>query len=85
LLLAAERVSRPEEPMAYRELTMIDVREVLRRWQAGQGLRRIARESGLDRKTVRRYQEAAEQSGVESSSELTDELVHQSSCQWGLS
>lgn len=62
--------------MAYRELTMIEVREVLRRWQAGQGVRRIARETGLDRKTVRRYEEAAEKAGAERSSGLSDELVH---------
>jgi transposase len=34
---------------------MQEVREVLRRWQAKQGIRQIARETGLDRKTVRRY------------------------------
>ena len=45
--------------MAYRELTMIDVRELLRRHRAGQGVRQIARETGADRKTVRRYLEAA--------------------------
>ena len=41
--------------MSYRELTMIDVKEVLRRWQAGQSARRIAREAVADRKTVARY------------------------------
>jgi hypothetical protein len=40
--------------MSYRELTMIEVKEVLRRRQAGQGPREIARDTGLDRKTVRR-------------------------------
>lgn len=44
--------------MAYRELNMIEVKEVLRRHQAGQSLRRIARETGLDRKTVKRYVDA---------------------------
>lgn len=34
---------------------MIEVKEVLRRHEAGHSLRRIARETGLDRKTVRRY------------------------------
>jgi hypothetical protein len=29
--------------MSYRELTMMDVREVLRRWAAGQSTRKIAR------------------------------------------
>jgi transposase len=41
--------------MAYRELSMIDVAEVLRRWQAGHSERRIGRDTGLDRKTVSRY------------------------------
>ena len=45
--------------MSYRELSMIEVKEVLRRREAGQALREIARETGLDRKTVRRYVEAA--------------------------
>jgi len=30
--------------MSFRELTMIDVREALRRWQAGQSARQMARE-----------------------------------------
>ncbi len=41
--------------MSYRELTMIDVRELLRRWAAGHSDRKIARETGADRKTVGRY------------------------------
>ena len=49
--------------MSYRELTMIEVKEVLRRRQAGQGLREIARDTGLDRKTVRRYVQAAADGG----------------------
>ncbi len=32
--------------MAFRELTMIDVKEVLRRWSAGQSDRKIGREAG---------------------------------------
>jgi hypothetical protein len=38
--------------MSFREITMQDVSEVLRRSQAGQSARQIARETGLDRKTV---------------------------------
>lgn len=37
---------------------MIEVKEILRRHAEGQSLRRIARDTGLDRKTVRRYVEA---------------------------
>ena len=45
--------------MSFRELTMIDVREVLRRMQAGQSARRLARDGVVDRKTASRYFEAA--------------------------
>jgi hypothetical protein len=38
--------------MTYRELPMIDVKEALRRWQAGHSNRRIARETGIDRDTL---------------------------------
>jgi hypothetical protein len=34
--------------MSYRELAMIDVKEVLRRWSAGHGDRKIGREAGVD-------------------------------------
>ncbi len=63
--------------MAFRELTMIDVKEVLRRWSAGQGDRKIGREAGADRKTVARYTAAATKLGLERGDEVTDEEVHQ--------
>lgn len=44
--------------MAYRELVVTEVHEVVRRLLLGQGLRAIAAATGLDRKTVRRYGEA---------------------------
>lgn len=40
--------------MGFRELMMIDVKELLRRQQAGGSARRTARECGADRKTVKR-------------------------------
>lgn len=61
--------------MSFRELTMIDVREVLRRWQAGQSVRQIGRESGTDRKTVARYIEAAKSCEITEASELSDGVV----------
>ena len=63
--------------MSFRELSMIEVREVVRRWKAHQGLREIARETALDRKTVRRYVESLEALGVDRDVELDDALVHQ--------
>jgi FixJ family two-component response regulator len=49
------------EGRLYRELTMIEVREVLRRFGAGQSKRRIGRETGASRSTVDRYVAAAEE------------------------
>lgn len=65
--------------MTYRELTMIDVREVLRRWAAGHSTRHIARETGAGRNTVKRYIEAAAEVGLmpADANALTDEIVHQ--------
>ena len=34
---------RREVPMSFRELNMVDVKEVLRRWQAGQSARQMKR------------------------------------------
>ncbi len=47
--------------MSYRELTMIDVKELLRRRTAGQSNRQIAHDTGADRATVSRYVTAAEE------------------------
>ena len=38
-------------PMSYREVSVIEVREILRLWLEGRGLREVARLSGMDRKT----------------------------------
>ena len=50
--------------MVYREVSVIEVREVLRVWLAGHGVRRTAELAGVDRKTVRRYVEAAQAAGL---------------------
>jgi transposase len=52
---------------------MQDVREVLRRFQAGQSARQIARETGLDRKTVGRYLVQARAEGIAEA--VTDEMA----------
>ena len=62
--------------MAFRELTMIDVKEVLRRWSAGHSDRKIAREAGVDRKTAARYTTVAK-SLFERGRALTDDEVHE--------
>jgi transposase len=51
--------------MAYREMRMVDIDQVIRRWLAGEGIRSIGRSTGLDRKTVRRIVRLAENAGVQ--------------------
>ena len=50
--------------MAYREVHRVEIREVVRRWQAGLSQRRIASGTGVSRPTVRRYIDAAEAAGL---------------------
>jgi transposase len=64
--------------MAYREVSVIEVREVLRGWLGGAGLRTVAEQAGVDRKTARRYVQAAEAAGVVRDGgweQVTDEMV----------
>lgn len=64
--------------MAFREVPMFEVREVLRLWLGGEGLRAVARLSRVDRKTVRRYVDAAIEVGVTVDGgvgQLTDEVL----------
>ena len=63
--------------MSYRELSMIDVKEVLRRWAAGHSNRKIARETGTDRGTTTRYIAIAEQLALPRDRELSDAEVHE--------
>ena len=51
--------------MAFREVTMLEVKEVLRLWLLGVPKKGIARQLGFDVKTVRRYLGAARAQGVE--------------------
>lgn len=64
--------------MAFREVSVTEIREVLRLWLRGEGLRGIAALVAPDRKTVRRYVEAAVAAGLSQGGgeeQLTDELL----------
>jgi transposase len=66
--------------MAFREVRVFEVREVLRLWMAGESLRSIERLAGVERKAVRRYVAAAEAAGVARGGcdvGLSDELIGQ--------
>jgi len=64
--------------VGFREVSVVEVREVLRAWLEGHGLRTIGERAGVDRKTARRYVAAAEAAGLTRDAGLgavTDELV----------
>ena len=65
--------------MAFREVRVHEVREVLRHWVGSElGLRPIAERAGVDRKTARRYIDAAVELGVArgcGQQQLSDELI----------
>jgi hypothetical protein len=67
--------------VAFREVRVHEVREVLRHWVGSElGQRSIAERAGVDRKTARRYIEAAVAAGVVRDGglgQLTDELIGQ--------
>ena len=66
--------------MAFREVSVVQIREALRRWLAGAGERPVAEAVGIDRKTARRYIAAAVELGIDRSGgegQLTDELIGQ--------
>ncbi|HEY5847014.1 MAG TPA: IS21 family transposase [Microlunatus sp.] len=53
--------------MGFREVGVIEVKEVLRAWLDGAGTRTAAERAGVDRKTARRYVEAAQEAGLDRS------------------
>ena len=64
--------------MAFREVGVHEIREVLRLWLRGEGLRSVARLAGVDRKTVRRYVAVAQACGLDGAGgeeQLGDELL----------
>ena len=50
--------------MVFREVSVVEIREVLRAWLDGAGLRTVGERAGVDRKTARRYVQAAEAAGL---------------------
>ena len=41
--------------MAYKEVSRVEITEIIRQWQAGRGIREITRSTGLARNTIRKY------------------------------
>jgi hypothetical protein len=59
----------------YREVTMVELKEVLRLWGEGLPKKRLAAQLGLDPKTVRRYLAVAEAAGVRAGTAVTDDQL----------
>ena len=60
----------------FREVTMIELKEVLRLWGKGLPKKRVAAQLGLDPKTVRRYLKAATAAGLRADGDpISDEQV----------
>lgn len=53
-----------ETKMAYKEVGIMDLKEILRRRQSGQNISKISDATGRDRKTIRKYLKLIEQEGV---------------------
>ena len=56
--------------MAFREVTVLEVKEVLRLWRDRVSKKRIAAQLGLDVKTVRRYLKQLERASLEPGTDL---------------
>ena len=50
--------------MAYKEVSRVEIAEVIRQWQAGRGIREITRSTGLSRNTIRKYLLTAQNCGL---------------------
>ncbi len=64
--------------MSFREVRVFEIREVLRLWLRGEGVRATERLVGVDRKTVRRYLAAGQELGLArdgGEQQLTDEFM----------
>jgi len=64
--------------VAFREVCVNEIKEVLRAWLAGAGHRVAGQRAGVDRKTARRYVVAGEAAGLVrdgGEGQLTDELI----------
>jgi len=50
--------------MAYKEVSRVEIIEVVRQWQAGRGIREITRSTGISRNTIRKYILTAQSCGM---------------------
>lgn len=61
--------------VAFRDVHVVEMKEVLRLWSRGHGFRTVSRRVEMNRKTVRRYVEAAREGGFERGDEVDDKVL----------
>src|SRR2546425_1063388 len=59
--------------MAYREIGMMDIDQLMKGWLSGEKIRAVARSTGLDPKTVRRLIRLGQQAGLKPGDAWPDE------------
>jgi predicted transcriptional regulator len=50
--------------MAYKEVSRVEITEIVRQWQAGRGIHEMSRSTGLSRNTIRKYILTAQNCGL---------------------
>lgn len=63
--------------MANKRKTIMDISEIIRRWQSGQSIRAIKRETGYDRETIGKYILLAQSKGINRDTKLTHEQIRE--------
>lgn len=61
--------------MANLRKTIMDISEIIRRWQSGQSVRAIKGETGYDRETIAKYISLAQINGLKKEIKLTPEEI----------
>lgn len=69
----SSRIFNMETKMAYKEVRIMEIKEILRRIQSGQSINFISKQTGRDRKTIRKYLNLIKQEGIEPSEIKTND------------
>lgn len=59
--------------MAYKEVRIMEIKEILRRIKSGQSINFISKQTGRDRETIRKYLNLIKQEGIEHSEIKTND------------
>src|SRR5690625_3136989 len=66
-IVASGLSTRRPAGVGFREVSVVEIKDVLRGWRGGAGLGVVAERAGVDRQPARRYVTAAQEAGLERS------------------